>query len=1309
LKEDEGGAVSLRECIGIRPRLGVATWGVCRAFSGRSAERVHDPPLPLWRLRSVYVVGALTAFFAITIVSLAFARTTHHYESVITEVPAEGPGGPVPAPGPLEEVNAITVFSGDLYVAEHLSGEQGINGHQFRADQFAPSVSKPGSYEFVAQLPPHPVVIPRGVAFGTAGSESEMYISQGPLASGVNVFATGSCGNLGCATFQTFWTGAEVSEHGPFVGVGGVAVDHSTSPGDWASGDVFVADGGSDVVDIFEPIAGGAEKYRGQVTGGGPVAVSGFNGDLIVGSQVFRPEQEGLPKEGKYAFACNLVGPGGPLEGIAAVAVDDSTVGTFAGEIYVSTSQGVYEFGPECGFRGSIAGVPREGTPGGAKGQTEEMPLISPNLAVDSTEHKVFVGIVGAVDVFGPDVIVPDVVTEAPSNLVLETDTETGGVSWGINPTGNVNPLNEGVASCGFAWGLTEAFGREARCSEEPVPNGPSPVPVHARLTGLQPDTSYSYRLHAKNEHGANPSEAAETYGFTTPGPRLANESVSDVSSTSATFEATITPHDEPNYPAKLEGSERAQDLQAPTKTPTSYFFQYNTTGTAACTAKPAACTSVPSSPASVGLATGDVNVSQPALGLTANTTYHYRLVAGHEALPATRPGVLIPFYGPDRTFTTQSVGAPFVLPDGRAWQLVSPADKHGATIPVAAAGQAAAGGGQFTFLTAAKPTEPNAPSSLQYPRVLSTRVAPGLWSSSDISLSRSQPQEVKVGETHDEYRFFSEDFSLSVAATEGAFSVPEGWHLNERGEWERFVEASPVPTEPTSYLRHDATCSAMPATCYEPLLDSEDVTSGEKYEDTGFAGATPDGAHMFISSRVQLTTTPAPHGGLYEWSAARPPAQRLSLVNVGPHGEELPETIAAVAADGSRIVLGNYVRDSASGETLQLGGSFVGASADLTKLFYTVGGGLSLCELATTPLKCAVTDLTPTPGPGQPGFGEHTEVQSSLGISADGASIYFLAQGVLVAGAKPGALNLYVAHEREGKWSTTFIASPQPVGEAPAVGEEHRVSPSGRWLAFSSHSPLTAYDNRDAKTGLRDSEVYLYDAESTGLACASCDPTGARPTGESVVPNTQYAQALAAPSRVVFDTGRLFFDSADALVPQDVNGNTDVYEYEPTGVGSCTAASAASDAATGGCVALISSGLASGESVFLDASSTGSDAFFTTAERLVPQDVDNLLDVYDAHECTAASPCPASSILPPPCTTEASCIAPPSPQPSIFGPPSSATFSGPGNLAPASPVKKVTKKTAKCKKHLVKNKKGKCVKPKKPKKAKKTSRRASR
>lgn len=223
-------------------------------------------------------------------------------------------------------------------------------------------------------------------------------------------------------------------------------------------------------------------------------------------------------------------------------------------------------------------------------------------------------------------------------------------------------------------------------------------------------------------------------------------------------------------------------------------------------------------------------------------------------------------------------------------------------------------------------------------------------------------------------------------------------------------------------------------------------------------------------------------------------------------------------------------------------------------------------------------------------------------------------------------------------------------------------VSPDGELLAFASDASLTGYDNRDVRTGAPDSEVYFYDAASGKLSCVSCDASGARPIGAAKIPPSATARAL-------FDSGRLFFDSADALVPQDTNENTDVYEYEPPGVGSCTSASPTFDTETGGCVALISSGVAPEESTFLDASTNGGDVFFMTAGRLVPADTDSANDVYDAHECTGESPCAAAGpAAPEECVSLSTCRPAPSSQPSIFGAPSSATFFGPANLAPASP-----------------------------------------
>jgi hypothetical protein len=301
------------------------------------------------------------------------------------------------------------------------------------------------------------------------------------------------------------------------------------------------------------------------------------------------------------------------------------------------------------------------------------------------------------------------------------------------------------------------------------------------------------------------------------------------------------------------------------------------------------------------------------------------------------------------------------------------------------------------------------------------------------------------------------------------------------------------------------------------------------------------------------------------------------------------------------------------------------------------------------------------------------------------------------------------------------------------------RVSPDGEWLAFMSQRSLTGYDNRDAVSGLPDQEVYLYSASTGALSCASCDPTGARSVGVEFKNNGLVARVPVADSwvagsvpgwllaegenavyqpRYLSNDGRLYFDSSDALVPLDVNGTEDVYQYEPggvpTGEHACSPSSASGSVVYkpahgfevegrkgeegAGCVGLISSGSSAEESAFLDASETGGDVFFLTAARLAPQDYDTSLDVYDAHECASSSPCvPAPIELPPACTTEASCRLSPTSQPSIYGLPSSATFSGPGDSTQLSsaPPKKVAKKTVRCRRRFAKHGNSKCVRKK--------------
>lgn len=370
--------------------------------------------------------------------------------------------------------------------------------------------------------------------------------------------------------------------------------------------------------------------------------------------------------------------------------------------------------------------------------------------------------------------------------------------------------------------------------------------------------------------------------------------------------------------------------------------------------------------------------------------------------------------------------------------------------------------------------------------------------------------------------------------------------------------------------------------------------------------------------------------------------------------------------------------------------------------------------------------------------------VRGVLGSSDDGSHIYFVANGALAGGASPGECredsapgglcNLYVWSEGAGTRLVVDNFQGGELASAPilnGVGHQSidgiasenlldrlsRVSPNGRFLAFQSRQSLTGYDNTVAqgsdcvgpdqfydKFTPACPEVFLYDAEASTLVCASCNPTGGRPIGPSVLPfrvGAVLGHALrhglggsgwvteTYQQRYLEDNGRLFFDTQDALSPRDTNGQPDVYEYE------------------NGQARLISGGFGGEASMFLDAGSSGDDAFFLTRDQLTSQDRDEAVDLYDAR--VGAQP---DLAIPPPCASSDACKPGPTPQPTAFGAPASATFSGAGNVVAGAPPKvikgKPVKKPKRKKKPKPKKKRKSKSKRKKVKKSHKSSMRKS-
>jgi hypothetical protein len=957
---------------------------------------------------------------------------------------------------------------------------------------------------------------------------------------------------------------------------------------------------------------------------------------------------------------------------------------------------------------------------------------------------------------------------ETPEKAKASGETATTAELHGVlNPTVS-HESEPGTYEFLYRQSATECTGEGERRVPEPAKTatGKAPEPVEGQATGLLPGATYTFCLLAKNDAGEEALGPPETFTTLASAPLIEESSVSDVASSSATLSAKIDPH----------GSE------------TTYRFEYLTEAeyqaNLAGGREPfAGALLIPSPEGIVGSGPSGVTVSAHPQGLEPNTTYHYRVLATVASKSETIPGS-------DETFTTQRSGGEPELPDGRQWELVTPPDKHGAKI--LSDGnigllQAADDGSGITYGTSV-PTEAEPPGYGQegegfLEQAVSTRSAQG-WSTRDIGTPHKAATHVKG---FAEYLFSSADLSSALA-------FPDSPQEEEEGG---LTLLSSEASEPTPYVRRESLCDtpASASECYQPILTGKqgfaDVPPGTvfgRFHEVEFLGASPDLNHVLIyysgSGLAPLT----------EWSANEPPGEALQPVSVLPASEGgetvlggeaganeddaigLGENRHSISDDGSRVLwygAGNslYMRDLPKHETVLLNrdANFQIASSNGSKAFYTSTGELYECaffEEADGKLACKQTDLTPEIG------GQAAGVQKSvLGASEDGSYVYFAAGGVLGDGAQEGALpgscgsepsgtcNLYEDHE--GK--ITFIAALSDEDETDwdkgGLGNISsmwaRVSPDGRYLAFMSSRSLTGYDNRDAVSGKPDQEVYLYDAVSKRLVCASCNPTGSRPLGVEAGEITKvdngtaqnlvdletdpngaestfteeswvaanipgdnqlwgYGFGLYLP-RALSDGGRLFFNSHDELVPQAVNGQEDVYEYEPEGFANgegtvqCTASSATFSARSGGCVSLISSGSSPEESAFLDASEGGGDVFFLTSAKLVGQDVDTSYDIYDAHECTKAAPCVSAPVSSPPCDTADSCEAPPSPQPSIYGAPASATFTGAGNIAPEAPKTKAAPKTAKCGKGRVRVH-DKCVKAKEKQrktrgKAKKSSR----
>lgn len=996
----------------------------------------------------------------------------------------------------------------------------------------------------------------------------------------------------------------------------GIAIDQT-------NGDVYVSDAGTNRIVRYTRTATTPPTYApdpsfvspGLGSGSGeigsfrsPIAVDPTNGDLLV-ADTGNLDVARFTSSGAFVGSFNGEGSeGGPFTSLLDLTVDP------AGHIY--TVNGSIEFLFENVTEGRVDKFSAAGTPEGSVGAPGALSTAL-SVAFDPTAGNLLVALQGEI-----------VVGEAPpsSLMVYHGEALIGKVAY-PDATENGRPVGLAVdgGASGRVYGLVAAPYLSLADNSVQTFN-PILVPEVEIDTPTNIQTT-SAHLSGKVNPGGVPTTAHFEYSVdkgsswisTTPQEVGAGEQAVPVS---ADVENLI-----PNsvYEVRLTASNEAHANSSPTITFTTlqaapgvttgtstevdessasvngqvnpfglnstYYFEYGpTTGYGR---------QAPAVPAVAGNGFSPKAVSSTLTGLDSGTTYHYRLVATNAAGTS---------YGADATFTTPSAGSI----QERVYEQVTPVDKGLGTI--AGHGfKALPSGDGLLFTTSNTMNLPGAESAPVSSRYVTLRTSSG-W-----TLRQTDPplNPVKTTTVLNITLAVSEDLTHALVASN------------------RALAPGAVEGNANLYIREIAT-GQMTFVGGAPGEEALRFFVGPNVENV-FVGGTSNFSSIVFDSVWPLT----PEGAFvnaYRWTEA----EGLKLLSVMPNGEPAPIGAQLPSSSGSELRytssdtertifaaegLGVFAR-LGSDETIALSKSEVpgepeepqpGVSywmaRDGSRAVFSVSSSVPLTQDAPA----AVGDLYEysfASGAlrylGNQEVGLKAERREDVFAVSESGSYVYVAPGPSSASER----NLYLFHDG----SAHFIA-PLPV----SIESDRSVSPSGRYLAFESSDKLTEYDNEGKR------EVYLYDADEEALTCASCPPSGAPSTGDAHLPENRSEFGANDLPKAVTDQGTVFFDTQSRLLPGDVNGTRDVYAYHD------------------GTARLISPGDEPFEATFIDASASGNDVFFKTAQGLVRQDADQLVDIYDAR--VGGGIAGQNQVTPVPCSGEACrASAPPAPAAASIG-----------------------------------------------------------
>jgi hypothetical protein len=550
----------------------------------------------------------------------------------------------------------------------------------------------------------------------------------------------------------------------------------------------------------------------------------------------------------------------------------------------------------------------------------------------------------------------------------------------------------------------------------------------------------------------------------------------------------------------------------------------------------------------------GDAPVAVEAVadGLGEGTEYHFRLIAENGA------GV-VP--GADLAFTTLSrrpsescpnaeyrIGLSAKLADCRAYELVTPPDVGSAA---KLGGTTAGSAGEIFNNWLVDPRGPGAGESVAY----FTGTLPGFDGSGYTDGYRAQraqdegPHPAAGWTSQLESPSFAQIGVDGGAKQRGVAADQRYWLFGVGGA----SESSEETLEPGEYLRTPSG--------FEPIGRGSLGTDME----VASRFVTAGGAHVVFVSRAHLekAAAPSPTLSIYDRAAG---ATQATVVSVPPPGASL-ETIEEFEDQDAQ---------------------YIATSEDGSSVVFDVGGTLYAHRDGQT------TEIAPAPS-------------AFAGISADGSRVFYMDKTYSV-GPPPPPADLYVCD----------------LGAAPCVGE---AEPLGLTQIATDAIFVNVSDDGSHAFFVSGTDLYVWDGAEARFV-VTLDPQDLIGfEGSTLVNLLRWTESVSAgqgigrnkaPTRSTPDGEVFVFQSHAQLSPYDNEGETEIYRYDeaaPAGQQILCVSCNPTDVSPGGEAAFLSfaeDGIVEDSTLIPNVSDDGGEVFFQSPDRLLPEDANSALDVYE-------------------------------------------------------------------------------------------------